>query len=143
MITQLQGRLATVFLGLLTVAVVVCAGYNLKQERQFSTPPDDGVWWIESGPTLIAERVNPQGPGELSGIKKGDRLLEVNEQPITTSASLEKQLYKKGVYSESKYVLERGNVQLEAQVIPVPADKSLNQGLRVIALIYLAIGFFV
>src|SRR5437868_934375 len=54
-----------------------------------------------------------------------------------------RQLYRGGVYSKLVYTIGRNGVQLEAPVIPEPADKSLNDGLRLIALIYLLIGIYV
>src|SRR5260221_9270654 len=104
MLTELQGRLTATILATLTVAAIVFAWFNVQQERRVAIP-NDGVWWVESGDSLVAERVHQQGPGELAGIKVGDRLAEVNDQPVATAAELERQLYKKGVYSEAKYAL--------------------------------------
>ena len=98
---EFQFRFSAVVLGLLTVAAIIFAGYNLKLEKKMPVPYD-GVWWVESGTSLIAERVHAQGPGELAGIKVGDRLLEVNDQPVPNAAAFERQIYKRGVYSESK-----------------------------------------
>ena len=84
-----------------------------------------------------------QGPGQLAGIKVGDKLTAVNDQPVQTAADFERQIYRKGVYTDTKYALQRGGVPLDVQVILVPADNSLNLGLRLIALIYLGIGLFV
>ena len=142
MLSELQGRLTAILLATLTVAAVVFAWFNVQQERRVAIP-NDGVWWVESGENLVAERVHQQGPGELAGIKQGDRLIAVNDQPVSVAADLEHQLYKKGVYSEAKYALQRKGVPLDVQVILVPADNSLNLGLRLIALIYLGIGLFV
>src|SRR5438270_68293 len=142
MITELKGRLTAITLATLTLAAIVFAWFNVQQERKVAIP-NDGVWWVESGQNLVAERVHAQGPGELAGIKVGDKLLQVNEQPVATAADLEHQLYKRGVYSEAKYALQRRGVPVDVQVILVPADNSLNFGLRVIALIYLGIGLFV
>src|SRR4051812_13039848 len=142
MISELQGRLTAVVLATLTLTAVVFAWFNIQQEQRVAIP-NDGIWWVESGANLVAERVHAQGPGQLAGIKVGDRLLAVNDQPVATAADLEHQLYKKGVYSEVKYALQRRGVPLDVQVILVPADNSLNFGLRVIALIYLGIGLFV
>ncbi len=142
MITQLQGRMTAILLATLTLTVMVFAWLNLQQERRV-TIPTDGVWWVESGKTLVAERVRAQGPGQLAGIKVGDHLLEVNDQTIENAADFERQIYKKGVYTDVKYALQRGGVPVDVQVILVPADTSLNIGLRTIALIYLGIGLFV
>ena len=48
-----------------------------------------------------------------------------------------------GVWSKATYSLVRQSVTLDSNVILVPADRSLNNWLRLIALIYLGIGIYV
>jgi two-component system, NtrC family, sensor kinase len=57
-----QVRFVAVLLFLLTVAAVVFAGFNFDAEWRFAVP-DDGVWWVEHGGRLTADRVDPSGPG--------------------------------------------------------------------------------
>ena len=57
-----QARFVAVLLFLLTVAAVVFAGFNFQKEREFPVP-DDGVWWVEHGGRLVADRVEASGPG--------------------------------------------------------------------------------
>lgn len=142
MVKDLQVRTTAILLALVTVAAMVFAWLNFRQEALIATPTD-GVWWLEENDHLRAQRVHPQGPGDRAGIKVNDHLFEVNGQPVTNTASLQKKLYPKGVYSEVKYGLHRNGVSLEVPVILVPADNSLNNGQRVIALVYLFIGLFV
>ncbi|HZD96260.1 MAG TPA: ATP-binding protein, partial [Candidatus Sulfotelmatobacter sp.] len=79
----------------------------------------------------------------------GDRLLRVNGFPkdsaIKNVIELQKLLYRAGgAYSRDTYLLDRNGVSVEiAPVIPVPADNSMKVGQRLIALIYLVIGFYV
>jgi hypothetical protein len=47
------------------------------------------------------------------------------------------------VWTKLSYTLGRDNVSLDVPVILQPVDKSLNQGLRLIALVYLGIGMYV
>src|SRR4029077_14059955 len=54
-----------------------------------------------------------------------------------------RQLYNTGVWSKATYSLIRQTVPLDSSVILVPADRSLNNSLRLIALIYLGIGIYV
>ena len=141
-----QLRFSAVLLGLLTLAAVVFAWLNFRQEKQIAVPYD-GIWWVErasdEATVLEARRVQPDGPGDRAGIKPGDRLIAVGDLPIRNTAGLMRQLYRGGVYSKLVYSIGRNGVQLEAPVIPEPADKSLNDGLRLIALIYLLIGIYV
>src|SRR5580693_10607982 len=61
-----QVRFVAVLLFLLTVAAVVFAGFNFQKERE-SVAPDDGIGWIEGGGKLVADRVDPNGPGAKGG----------------------------------------------------------------------------
>src|SRR5580693_2244865 len=99
-----QARFVAVLLFLLTVAAVVFAGFNFQTERN-SSAPDDGVWWVEHNGSLVADRVDPSGPGAKAGIKANDRLVSVNGQEIKTTPGLVRQLYRSGVYSKASYSL--------------------------------------
>ncbi len=137
-----QVRSVAVLLFILTVAAVVFAGFNFNAEWKFQVP-DDGVWWVEHGGRLMADRVEGGGPGAKGGIKPGDQLFSVNGQEIKNMSGLERQLYRTGVWSKASYSLLRQSVPLDSSVILVPAERSLNQWLRLIALIYLGIGLYV
>ena len=137
-----QARFVAVLLFLVTVAAVVFAGLNFQKERE-STAPDDGVVWVERGGHLVADQLVPDGSGAKSGIKAGDELVAVSGQEIKNTSGLERQMYRTGVYSKATYTISRGGVTLDSSVILVPADRSLNNWLRLIALIYLGIGVYV
>src|SRR5271165_1905208 len=137
-----QARFVAVLLFLLTVAAVVFAGFNFQTEQN-STAPDDGVWWVEHNGRLVADRVDPNGPGAKAGIKADDQLVSINGQEIKGTPGLVRQLYHTGVWAKATYSLIRNSVPLDSNVILVPADRSLNNWLRLIALIYLGIGVYV
>jgi two-component system NtrC family sensor kinase len=137
-----QARFVAVLLFLLTVAAVVFAGFNLQQERHTAFPTD-GVWWVEHDGHLVADRLDPVGPGAKAGIKANDQLVTVNGQEVKKTSDVERQLYRSGIYSKATYTLMRQSVTLDSTVIIEPADRSLNNWLRVIALIYLGIGLYV
>ena len=137
-----QSVFVAVPLFLLTVAAVVFAGFNFDKERA-SAVPDDGVWWVEHEGRLVADRVDPNGPGAKAGIKAADQLVSVNGQEVKTTPGLVRQLYRTGVWSKASYSLMRDSVTLDSSVILVPADRSLNDWLRLISLIYLGIGVYV
>jgi len=138
-----QARFVAVLLFLLTVAAVVFAGFNLQKERESALQPYDGVWWVEHDGRLVADRVDPDQPGAKAGIKADDQLIAVNGQDVKKTSDLERQLYRTGVWSKAIYTLMRHSVTLDSSVIIVPADRSLNNWLRLIALIYLSIGLYV
>ena len=137
-----QARFVAVLLFLLTVAAVVFAGFNFQTERK-ATAPDDGVTWVERGGGLVADQVDPDGPGAKAGIKLGDKVASVNGQDVRNTSDLERQLYRTGVWSSATYSIVRQGVALDSHVILYPADRSLNNWLRLIALIYLGIGIYV
>jgi len=93
-----QARFVAVLLFLLTVVAVVFAGFNFQKERD-SAVPDDGVWWVEHNGRLVADRVDPAGPGAKAGIKPEDQLFSVNGQEIESTPGLVRQLYNTGVWS--------------------------------------------
>ena len=139
---DLQTRFFAVFLALLSVAAIVLACINFQKDREYSAPYD-GVWWVEDGGHLRAQRVDVDGPGQKAGIKPGDVLIAVQDHNVTNVGALERQLYGVGVWSKATYSLVRQGVPLEAPLILAPEDRSLYAGLRLIALVYLCIGMYV
>jgi two-component system, NtrC family, sensor kinase len=142
MARDLQKRFFALFLTLLSVAAIVFACINFEKEREVFTPYD-GVWWVEDGNHLRAERVDIDGAGQKAGIKVGDRLMAVDGHEVSNVGSVERQEYRVGVWSKATYSLVRQGVPLEAPLILVPADRSFYGGLRLIALVYLGIGLYV
>jgi len=145
---EFQFGFVSILIGLLTVAACYSAWLNFQKEKEY-VAPYDGVWWVEqqksadNALSMQAKRVDAGGPGEKAGIKVGDELVAVGGTPVTNSATLIRKLYKAGVWSAVGYSLLRHDVPVEASVILAPADRSLNNGLRLIALVYLGIGLYV
>ncbi len=142
--TSLFNRMQATLLALATAALFVLAAMNLAQERHFQEPYT-GVWWREAVGGLRADKVLPNTPGERAGIQKNDLLTAVNGAPVTHLAGLDRALYHAGPYGQVLYSITRDGIPLDTpvKVIPVPLDRSLQLGLRVIGLIYLLIGFYV
>jgi len=144
--TNLFNRLQATLLAVATIGLVFLAVLNLRQERQFQQP-DDGVWWVEagSGTGLQATKVLPNSPGERAGIRRGDLLTGVNDVQIRRFPDFERELYHNGIYTKAQYAITRDGIQLDSPVvvIPEPPDRSVQQALRLIGLIYLAIGIYV
>jgi two-component system, NtrC family, sensor kinase len=143
--TNLFNRLQATVLAVATVGLVLLAVLNFRQENQFRQPTD-GVVWTEAPNEagLIATKVPPKSPGQRYGIKTNDLLTAVNNTPVTHISDLTRELYRTGSWSKANYSITRESIQLEpVVVIPEPTDRSLFQALRVIGLIYLAIGIYV
>jgi len=127
---------------LLTLTAVIFAWFNFQTERR-ATAPDDGVKWVEHGGLLLADDVETDSPGAKAGIKFGDQLAAVNGEEVKNISGLERQLYRTGVWQRATYSLVRHSVALDSNVILEPANRTLNNYLRGIALIYLGIGVYV
>jgi two-component system, NtrC family, sensor kinase len=144
--TSLFNRLQATLLAVATAGLVLLAVLNFRQENQ-SQQPNDGVWWTESslGNGLTAQKVLPDSPGQRAGIHAQDLLTAVNDSPTDRVSDLERELYRTGIYGKADYSITRSGVPLDTPVvvIPEPADRSLQQALRIIGLIYLGIGLYV
>src|SRR5947209_12925887 len=102
----------------LTIPVKLASGPDAQ--------PEDGVTW---SCVFKANRIVPEGPAARAGIKAGDHLLAVGDEPLRNFAYLVRQLYKTGVWQKTKYELDRNGVGVSTEVILVPVDKSINLGL--------------
>jgi two-component system, NtrC family, sensor kinase len=139
---EFEARFTAILLALLTVAAVLFAGFNYKIEHQ-SAIPDDGAWWMERNGHPVADRLEPNGPAERAGIRRGDAVVSINGRAVDNAAAVTHRLYDSGVWSKATYSLIRGSVPLDVEVVLVPAERSMNDWLRLIALIYLGIGLYV
>ena len=59
---EFEARFTAILLGLFTVAAVLFAGFNYKNEHQ-SAIPDDGAWWMERNGHLVADRLGAERSG--------------------------------------------------------------------------------
>ena len=135
-------RFSAVVLSVLTLAAAVFAWINFNQESRYQSPYD-GVWWVERAGLVKAHKVEPQGPGARAGVKAGDVLISLNDQPLSSTAALSRAMYRIGPWSKATYGLQRQGVPVQVPVVLEPRDHSMNIGLRFIALIYLGIGLYV
>jgi two-component system NtrC family sensor kinase len=148
--TTFQTRIAVVLLALFTVTAVIFAALNFSQEGTFQRATD-GVWWVETqsgcqdvSSCLAADRVLDGGPGQRAGIKAEDRLVSVNDHLTPRVAALTREIFRTGVFNTAHYTIIRSNVRIpDVPVILEAPDRSLNQGLRLIALVYLGIGLYI
>ena len=144
--TSLFNRLQATLLAVATAGLFLLAVLNLRQESRFQQP-DDGVWWREAanGGGLVAERVRSNSPGQRAGIQPHDLLTDVNDVSVVRLSDQVRELYRTGSYGKANYQITRGGIPLDTPVvvIPEPLDRSLALGLRIIGLIYLAIGIYV
>ena len=146
-----QTRILAIVLALATVAACVWLRLNFEHENSLDVPTD-GIWWVEANGGLRAERVPADSPGHRAGIRTGDILLSINDQPTPRVATLGREMFRSGIWAHATYSILRpvpqsvdlnGATRLDIQVILEPKDRSFNQYLRFIALVYLCIGIYV
>ncbi len=146
-----QTRILAVILAVATLAVCVLAGINFERENGFDVPTD-GIWWVEAAAGLRAERVPVVSPGHRAGIRTGDVLIAIDDQPTGRLAPLVREMFRSGIWAHATYSILRpvshaidlnGATRLDIQVILEPKDRSINQAFRLIALVYLCIGIYV
>ena len=146
-----QTRILAVALAVVTLGACILALLNLKRESNFEVPTD-GVSWVEGNGGLIARHVPTGSPGDRAGIRTDDVLVGINERPVQRMAPFIREMFHSGIWAHSTYSILRPQAhssdlanaaKLEIQVILEPTDRSINQGLRIIALVYLCIGIYV
>jgi two-component system NtrC family sensor kinase len=146
-----QTRILAVALALATLGACVLAGYNLSQELSVEFPTD-GVTWLEAQGGLRAERVAVDSPGSKAGIRAGDILEAINGALTPRLAAQVRAIYANGTYwPAATYTILRPAAHDDvktAKPFPVKvyleaADRSTDQGSRLIALVYLGIGLYV
>jgi PAS domain S-box-containing protein len=91
----------------------------------------------------VGVKQRPEYKGQRSGVHAKNLAAPVSYSRIEHVADLERVLYRTGIYGKTNYQIARKGIALEMQVIPEPADRGMTLGLRIIGLIYLAIGIYV
>jgi len=146
-----QTRILAIALAVATLAACVLALMNLERENGFDVPTD-GVSWVEATGGLQAKHVPAGSPGDRAGIRTGDILVGINERPVARMAPFVREMFHSGIWAHATYSILRpvahasdlkNAAKLDIQVILEPTDRSINQGLRFIALVYLCIGIYV
>ena len=137
-------RAGAIVLVLLTTAAVVFGVINFQQRLSFDAP-DDGVSWVDSGRGVEALFVAPNSPAERAGIKLGDILVSIDDQPVGRALEVPKHLWSLGVWSQAHYQIQRQNQSFHAGLVTAPAPKplSIENYLRLVGLLYLLIGIFI
>jgi two-component system, NtrC family, sensor kinase len=154
---ELKAQFGSALLIILTVAVVVAAGFNFQQQKKNSIP-DDGVSWVdergdrsEQAPgqpvkyRVVAAHVVPGGPAQNARLKQGDVLLAINGMTVNSAADVLREHLRLGVWREVKYLINRNGVQVEIKdIILVEATTpKARYFLYFVGFAYLAIGLFI
>jgi len=147
----------TIFLLLVTGALVLLGTLNLHSRLQRPQIPYDGVIWEDSARGVVAAVVDPQGPAARAGVRQGDYLVGISLSggssfdAITRASDVQIYLDAAGVGAPISYALERENVygdrsRWAADISQLAAKpRKLGRGLYLaaIGLVYLVIGLYV
>jgi len=137
-------RLGAVLLALLTLSAVVFALLNFQQRSRFVLP-DDGVTWMDTPQGVVAWHVVADSPAARAGIKQSDTVESVRGVPIRTATDVTRVLFHVGPWAEVHYQMRRGDAAFETRLVTAPQDNSssIENYLRITALLYLFIGLFI
>ncbi len=148
---ELKKQLIGALLVVLTAAGLISAVVNFQQQRLYHLP-EDGVVWVDrtvgapagTGPSVIAWHVEPGSGAALAGLRVGDRLLKINNFPISNAIDPSRVLARIGPWKEGEYVIQRQGVEFKSKVIV--RERALEATLfyqYAVGACYLAIGLFV
>lgn len=156
---ELKSQLVGALLVILTLAAVICSGLNYQQQKLVRFA-DDGAVWMDVTDTsagadhpvtkVVVIHLEPDGPAEQAGIRKGDVLLRIGATTngsgaaVETAADVPKILFPLGAWKKVEYTLKRNGVELNATVFT--ADANANRGIQwhyLVGLAWLSIGLFV
>ena len=96
-----------------------------------------------SGQAIVAERVDADGPGAQAGIKAGDRVVAIDGPSDRRSGRVTAALPRRCLGESPLTLLQRGQYRWMPRPFWRPGERNSNDWLRLIALIYLAIGLYV
>src|SRR6202522_3072261 len=141
---SLRMRLGAVLLALITLSAVVFAVLNFQQRSRFVLP-DDGVTWMDSAQGVTAWHVVADSPAARAGIKQNDIVESVRAVPIQRATDVTRVLFRVGPWAEVHYQMRRGEAAFETRLVTAPQDNSssIEDYLRITALLYLFIGLFI
>jgi two-component system NtrC family sensor kinase len=140
----LRMRLGAVLLALLTLSAVVFAVLNFQQRSRFVLP-DDGVTWMDTSQGVVAWHVVADSPAARAGIKENDIVESVRGIPVHRATDVTRVLFHVGPWAEVHYQMRRGDASFETRLVTAPQDNSssIENYLRITALLYLFIGLFI
>src|SRR5580700_3202387 len=137
-------RLGAVVLAVLTLTAVIFAYLNFQQRSKYILP-DDGVTWMDSPQGVIAWHVVADSPAARAGIKQGDYVRTVRGVSIHRATDVIRVLFKVGPWADVRYGMQRAGSTFETPLVTAPQENplSIENYLRVTALLYLFIGLFI
>ncbi len=150
----LKNQFLGALLVVLTLTAIICAGVNYQQQMRYHLP-DDGATWMDTpgragSVRVVAVYVQPGGPADRAGIRRGDVLLRIapieNAPAVAVRQAIDvvQLLFRTGVWGKATYTLERNGVEITARVIVADANRDRALYFQYfVGAGYLIIGLFV
>lgn len=141
--SESRHQLTRALLLVLTVAAVMAAIVNFRQQAAVRLP-EDGVFWSEREGKVIALMVEPDSPAARAGVHEGDFLLRINRQPVNRAQDVAEIFVGLPSWEKVDYTLLQKGVEFEAHVIlSERALSSLVYYQYFVGGVYLLIGLFI
>jgi two-component system NtrC family sensor kinase len=86
--------------------LLVLGGLNVYKKIAWKEPTD-GVYWKKKAAGLVAVKIEINSPGYLAGLKKGDILYSINNEPIRNKIDITKNLWIAGTTQKVIYQINR------------------------------------
>lgn len=141
--SESRHQLTRALLLVLTVAAVVAAIVNFRQQSEVRLP-EDGVFWSERDGKVVALMVQPESPAARAGVHEGDFLLRINRQPVSRAQDVAEIFVGLPSWEKVDYTLLQNGVEFEAHVIL--SERSLSNLVYYqyfVGGVYLLIGLFI
>lgn len=138
-------RVGAVTLAALTFAAIIFAVLNFQQSSQV-TLPYDGATWMDTAQGVAAAHIAADSPAIRAGIKPGDVLESIAGQPVRQGVDVARILSGDGAWAELPYQVQRSGESFTLTLVTVARQNPnarTDELLRLIALLYLAIGIFI
>lgn len=149
---ELRNQLIGALLAVLTAAGLISAILNFQQQQLYRLPEDGAVWADRASPegpnapvAVVAIHVEQGSGAEMAGLRTGDRLLKINNYPISTAIDVSRVLARIGAWKEGEYIIRRQNVEIKISKVIV-RERAIEATLiyqYAVGFCYLAIGLFV
>jgi PAS domain S-box-containing protein len=131
---------------LLTISLTGIGLLNLR-DRANGGSPYDGAWWEETTKGVEAAAIEPGTPANASGLKAGDRLVQIDGQPVRNLKDYTQAIYNLEAGARVAYVIRRGESPETHAVSVTIARKSLLAMVDfyriLVAFTYLGIGLYI
>jgi len=88
------------------LVLLVLGGLNIYEKIAWKEPTD-GVYWKKKATGLVAVKIEINSPGYLAGLKKGDILYSINNEPIRNKIDITKNFWIAGTTQKVIYQINR------------------------------------